>query len=44
MSLTLVGPSTILPTLSLQQAEAQLLDEVVRSLTDDIFNKIFSDW
>ncbi len=30
--------------LSLQQAEAQLLDEVVRSLTDDIFNKIFSDW
>ncbi len=30
--------------LSLQQAEGQLLDEVVRSLTDDIFNKIFSDW
>lgn len=31
-------------TLSLQQAESQLLDEVVRTLTDDIFNKIFSDW
>lgn len=30
--------------LSLQQAEAQLLDEAIRSLTDDIFNKIFSDW
>lgn len=30
--------------LSLQQAEAQLVDEAVRSLTDDIFNKIFSDW
>ncbi len=30
--------------LSLQQAEASLLDEVVRSLTDDVFNKIFSDW
>lgn len=30
--------------LSLQQAEAQLLDEVVRSLTDDIFNRIFSNW
>lgn len=31
-------------TLSLQQAEGQLMDEVVRSLTDDIFNRIFSDW
>lgn len=30
--------------LSLQQAEGQLLDEVVRSLTDDIFNRIFSNW
>lgn len=30
--------------LSLQQAEAQLVDEAVRSLTDDIFNKMFSDW
>ncbi len=30
--------------LSLQQAEAQLLDEIVRSLTDDIFNHIFSNW
>lgn len=30
--------------LSLQQAEGQLLDEIVRSLTDDIFNRIFSNW
>jgi hypothetical protein len=30
--------------LSLQQAENSLLDEIVRSLTDDIFNKIFSNW
>jgi hypothetical protein len=30
--------------LSLQQAEGQLLDEVVRTLTDDVFNRIFSDW
>lgn len=29
-------------TLSLQQAEAGLMDEMVRSLTDDIFNQIFS--
>lgn len=31
-------------SLSLQQAENQLLDEVVRNLTDEIFNKIFSNW
>lgn len=30
--------------LSLQQAEGQLLDEVVRTLTDEIFNNIFSNW
>lgn len=30
--------------LSLQQAEGQLIDEVVRSLTDDVFNHIFSNW
>lgn len=30
--------------LSLQQAEGQLIDEAVRSLTDDIFNKMFSNW
>lgn len=29
---------------SLQQAEAQLLDEMVRNLTDEIFNRIFSNW
>ncbi len=31
-------------SLSLQQAEGQLLDEVVRTLTDEIFNRIFSNW
>jgi hypothetical protein len=31
-------------SLSLQQAEGQLLDEVVRTLTDEIFNHIFSNW
>jgi Lipopolysaccharide-assembly len=30
--------------LSLQQAEGQLLDELVRNLTDEIFNHIFSNW
>jgi len=29
---------------SLQQAEATLLDEMIRNLTDEIFNKLFSDW
>ena len=29
---------------SLQQAESRLLDEIIRTLTDDIFNRIFSDW
>jgi hypothetical protein len=27
-----------------QTAEAELLDEVVRTLTDDIFNRMFSNW
>jgi hypothetical protein len=31
-------------TQSIQQAEASLGDEIIRSLTDDIFNKIFSNW
>ena len=31
-------------SLSLQAAEAQLLDEMVRNLSDDIFNRIFSTW
>ncbi len=31
-------------TLSLQQAEAALSDELIRGLTDDIFNRIFSSW
>lgn len=30
--------------LTLQQAEGQLLDEVIRNLTDEIFNRIFSNW
>ena len=29
---------------SLQQAEATLNDEIIRSLTDEIFNKLFSNW
>jgi basic membrane lipoprotein Med (substrate-binding protein (PBP1-ABC) superfamily) len=29
---------------SFQQAEASLLDEIIRTLTDEIFNKIFSSW
>lgn len=29
---------------SLQQAESGLLDEMVRNLTDEIFNHIFSNW
>lgn len=29
---------------SLQQAEASLLDEMIRTLTDEIFNKLFSNW
>ena len=31
-------------TQSLQSAEAQLLDEMVKNLTDEIFNHIFSNW
>ena len=31
-------------TMTLQQAESQLKDEMLRSLTDDMFNRIFSDW
>ncbi len=31
-------------SLAFATAEAQLLDEVVRSITDDIFNRIFSNW
>ena len=30
--------------LSFQQAEAQLSDEIIRTLTDEIFNRIFSNW
>jgi hypothetical protein len=31
-------------TLSLEQAQAQLQDEIVRGLTDEIFNRLFSNW
>lgn len=31
-------------TKTLQQAESSLLDEMVRNLSDEIFNKLFSDW
>jgi hypothetical protein len=31
-------------TKAFQTAEAELLDEVVRTLTDDIFNRMFSNW
>ncbi len=31
-------------TQTIQQVEAQLLDEMVRNLTDEIFNRLFSDW
>lgn len=29
---------------SLQEAEAQLRDEIIRNITDEIFNRIFSNW
>lgn len=29
---------------SFQQAEAALMDEITRTLTDEIFNKLFSNW
>lgn len=31
-------------SLSLQAAESQLLDEMIKNLTDDIFNRLFSNW
>ncbi len=31
-------------TLSLAQAEANLTEEIIRNLTDEIFNRIFSNW
>lgn len=31
-------------SLSLNQAEAQLGETIVRNMTDEIFNRIFSDW
>ena len=31
-------------SLTLQAAEAQLLDEIVRNITDEMFNRVFSEW
>jgi outer membrane lipopolysaccharide assembly protein LptE/RlpB len=31
-------------SLTLAQAEAKLNDEIIRNLTDEVFNRIFSDW
>lgn len=31
-------------TLSLSQAETQLADQIVNNVTDEIFNRIFSNW
>lgn len=31
-------------SLSLSQAEANLIQEIIRNLTDEIFNRIFSNW
>ncbi len=31
-------------SLSLQQAEAQLTEEILKNLSDEIFNRIFSNW
>ncbi len=31
-------------TLTLQQAEANLLTDIVRNMSDEIFNRIFSNW
>lgn len=31
-------------TLTLAQAEAKLNDEIIRNLTDEVFNRIFSEW
>ena len=30
--------------LTLSQAEAQLLDDIVKNVTDEIFNRLFSNW
>jgi hypothetical protein len=31
-------------SLTLQAAEASLFDQIIRDMTDDIFNRIFSNW
>lgn len=31
-------------TLSVPQAEAQMIDDIIRNVSDEIFNRIFSNW
>lgn len=31
-------------SLSIDQAQAQLFDEIIRNMSDEIFNRIFSNW
>lgn len=31
-------------SLTLEQAQGQLLDQIIKNLTDEIFNRIFSNW
>ncbi|TCJ19274.1 hypothetical protein EPD60_02320 [Flaviaesturariibacter flavus] len=41
---TLSRPFDFQATKSLQDAERELFEEIVRGLTDDIFNRLFSNW
>jgi hypothetical protein len=41
---TVSRPFDFSARLSLQAAEAQLQDEIIRNLSDDIFNRLFSEW
>ena len=41
----IIAKITLAPNMvMLNQAESQLMDEMVRNLSDEIFNRIFSDW
>ncbi|HEY2722020.1 MAG TPA: hypothetical protein VGI82_09845, partial [Chitinophagaceae bacterium] len=31
-------------SLTLQTAESQLTDQIIRDMTDEIFNQVFSNW
>jgi outer membrane lipopolysaccharide assembly protein LptE/RlpB len=41
---TVTRPFDFAATQSLQQAEAGLFEEMLRGLSDDIFNRLFSNW